>query len=485
MREALAFYIDGRWVAPQAGGAIPVENPATEAPLGDVALAIDADIDLAVAAARRAFAAGSAASREVRLERLSAILAAYDDCAEDLAVAVSEEMGAPLVVARSLHVPLGRSHLAIARELLTRFQFETWRGETLILKEPIGVCGLITPWNWPLNQITAKVAPAIATGCTMVLKPSEIAPFSAQVFAQIMNAAGLPGGVFNLVHGDGPGAGTLLSAHPDIDMISFTGSTRAGAEVARNAAPTVKRVTQELGGKGANILLDDDGFGAGVASGVEQLMRNAGQSCNAPARLLVPAHRMDEALAIAARVAEAVRVGDPRADVDMGPVASAAQRTKVQALIAKGIEEGASVVAGGLGRPEGLAKGYYVRPTVFGPVTNHMTIAREEIFGPVLSVLAYRSVEDAIAIANDTDYGLTNYVRGADLEQARAIARRLNSGQVVINGATDRTAPFGGYKRSGNGREWGDHGFHEFLETKAILGDCQSASSGRETRLEH
>ncbi|MDP3658929.1 aldehyde dehydrogenase family protein, partial [Phenylobacterium sp.] len=350
------------------------------------------------------------------------------------------------------------------------FEFEEDRGATMIVKEPIGVCGFITPWNWPLNQIVCKVAPALAAGCTMVLKPSEVAPFSGQIFAEIMQAAGVPAGVFNLVHGDGPGVGVALSSHPQVDMISFTGSTRAGIEVAKNAEPTVKRVHQELGGKSPNIVLDDEVFARSVSRGVSHMMNNSGQSCNAPSRMLVPSARMGEAIAAAKEAAEKITVGDPKGNSTLGPVVSKVQWDKIQTLINKGVEEGATLVTGGAGRPEGLDVGHYVRPTVFANVTNDMTIAREEIFGPVLTILGYESVDQAIEVGNDTEYGLSAYVTGADIEAARKTARQLRAGQVVINGASDMMAPFGGFKMSGNGREWGDFAFHEFLETKAILG---------------
>jgi aldehyde dehydrogenase (NAD+) len=374
-------------------------------------------------------------------------------------------------------VPIGLGHLSTAINVLKDFKFEEQRGPTLLVKEPIGVCGFITPWNWPLNQIVCKVAPAIATGCTMVLKPSEVAPFSGHIFAEIMEAAGVPAGVFNMVHGDGPGVGVALSSHPDIDMVSFTGSTRAGIEVARNAAPTVKRVAQELGGKSPNIVLDDDAFAKGVARGVATMMTNSGQSCNAPTRMLVPKTRMDEAIAVAREAASQVTVGDPNGNSQLGPVVSEIQFNKIQKLIQAGIDEGATLVIGGTGRPEGLDKGYYVKPTVFANVTNDMTVAAEEIFGPVLSILGYDSVDQAIDIGNDTEYGLAAYVQSGDLEKARKIASKLRAGQVSINGGGgDMMAPFGGYKMSGNGREWGDYGFHEFLETKAVLGYAPQAA---------
>jgi len=470
MREYLKFYIDGQWVDPVELRTLDVENPATERSCGRIALGGGADVDRAVRAARNAFAGWSQSSRQERLDLLESIAAEYRKRAGDLAAAVTEEMGAPAALAQNNQVPLGLHHLAVAIEVLKSFAFEEQRGATLIVKEPIGVCGFITPWNWPLNQIAVKVVPALATGCTMVLKPSEIAPFSGQLFAEILHAAGVPAGVFNLVQGDGPGAGAALSGHPDVDMISFTGSTRAGIEIARNAAPTVKRVAQELGGKSPRIVLDDEAFAAGVSGGVAAMMGNSGQTCAAGSRMLVPAARMDEAIAIAREVAAQVSVGDPSGDVRMGPVSSRVQFDKIQRLIQQGIDEGAALVTGGTGRPDGLDTGYYVKPTVFARVSNDMTIAREEIFGPVLAILGYDSVEQAIAIANDTEYGLAAYVHGADLDAARAIARRIRAGQVSINNGFDFTAPFGGYKKSGNGREWGEYGFNECLETKGILG---------------
>ncbi|MDB5494891.1 MAG: aldehyde dehydrogenase [Phenylobacterium sp.] len=470
MREYLKFYIDGKWVDPVEKKTLDVINPATEEVCGRIAIGSAADVDKAVKAAKQAFGSWSQTSREERLEVLGRILAEYQKRFGDLATAVTEEMGAPSSLAQRAQVPAGMGHLATAAQILKDFEFEEDRGQTMIVKEPIGVCAFITPWNWPLNQIACKVAPAIATGCTMVLKPSEVAPFSGQIFAEIMNAAGVPAGVFNLVHGDGPGVGVALSVHPDVDMVSFTGSTRAGVEVAKNAAATVKRVHQELGGKSPNIVLDDDVFAKSVARGVQHMMTNSGQSCNAPTRMLVPTKRMAEAMAVAKEAADQVTVGDPNGNAMLGPVVSEVQFNKIQALIQKGIDEGATLVTGGTGRPEGLDKGYFVKPTVFGNVNNDMTIAREEIFGPVLAILPYESIDQAIAIGNDTEYGLAGYVNGADLEQARKIARRIRAGQISINGGSDMTAPFGGYKKSGNGREWGDFAFHEFLETKAILG---------------
>jgi len=470
MREHLKFLIDGLWVDPVELKTLDVINPANEAVNGRIALGSAADVDKAVRAARKAFGAFSQTSREERIDLLQRILAEYQNRFGDLATAITEEMGAPASLAQRAQVPAGMGHIATAIEVLKTYKFEDDRGPTMIVKEPIGVCAFITPWNWPLNQIACKVAPAIATGCTMVLKPSEVAPFSGQIFAEIMQAAGVPAGVFNLVHGDGPGVGVALSSHPEVDMVSFTGSTRAGVEVAKNAAPTVKRVHQELGGKSPNIVLDDAVFAKSVTRGVSGMMTNSGQSCNAPTRMLVPSRRMGEAISVAKEVAESITVGDPNGNHKLGPVVSEVQWKKIQGLIQKGIEEGATLVTGGPGRPDGLEKGYYVKPTVFANVTNDMTIAREEIFGPVLAILGYESIDQAVEVGNDTEYGLAAYVNGADLDQARSIAKRMRAGQVSINGGADNNAPFGGYKMSGNGREWGDYAFHEFLETKAILG---------------
>ena len=470
MREHLKFYIDGQWVEPAELKTLDVINPATEEVCGRIALGSAADVDKAVRAARKAFASFSRTSREERLDLLQRILAEFQKRFGDLTAAVTEEMGAPASLSQRAQVPAAMAHLATAVEVLKTYHFDETRGPTRILKEPIGVCAMITPWNWPLNQIAAKVAPALATGCTMVLKPSEVAPFSGQIFAEILQAAGVPAGVFNLVHGDGPGVGAPLSSHPQVDMVSFTGSTRAGIEVARNAAPTVKRVHQELGGKSPNIVLDDAVFADGVARGVAHMMNNSGQSCNAPSRMLVPAPRMAEAAAIAKQAAEAMTVGDPSGNHRLGPVVSEVQWSKIQHLINKGIEEGATLVTGGPGRPDGLERGYYVKPTVFADVTNDMTIAREEVFGPVLAILGYDSLDEAVEIGNDTEYGLAAYVNGADLAQLHDLAGRLRAGQVSINGVADRAAPFGGYKTSGNGREWGEYAFHEFLEIKAVMG---------------
>lgn len=471
MRECLKFYIDGAWVDPATPRQIDVINPATEAVAGVVSIGGQADVDKAVAAARRAFTTFSRTSREDRIGLLESILAEFKRRSADMAAAITEEMGAPYALSSTAHVGLGTGHLQTAIEILKTYSFEEKRGTFLLVREPIGVCAMITPWNWPVNQIVAKFAPAFAVGCTMVMKVSEIAPFSGQVWAEICDAAGVPAGVFNLVHGDGPGVGVALSSHPDVDMVSFTGSTRAGIEVARNAAPTVKRVHQELGGKSPNIVLPDADLEKAVDAGIQAVMTNSGQSCNAPTRLLVPATAMERAKVAARASAERVSVGDPNGNAQIGPVVSETQWNKIQGLIRKGIEEGATLVAGGEGRPEGLDKGYYVRPTVFADVTNDMTIAREEIFGPVIAMLGYQDEESAIAIGNDTTYGLSAYVQSGDLAHAVAVGRQLRAGQVHLNGAgLDFMAPFGGFKQSGNGREWGDHAFGDFTEVKAILG---------------
>ncbi|NCF22893.1 MAG: aldehyde dehydrogenase family protein [Gammaproteobacteria bacterium] len=472
MREMLKFYIDGEWVDPVTANPVDVINPATEEPCGRISLGSAADVDLAVAAAKRAGAAYAATTREQRIELLQSILVEFAKRHDDIAAAIMDEMGAPWGLAKGAQAGSGPQHIKAAIRALKTFEFEEKNRTTLIVKEPIGVCALITPWNWPVNQIACKVAPALAAGCTMVLKPSEIAPFDAMIFAEVLDAAGVPAGVFNLVNGDGPGVGTALSLHPDVAMVSFTGSTRAGVAVAQNAAPTVKRVAQELGGKSANILLDDADFDTAVRQGAEECFDNTGQSCNAPTRMLVPRDRMEEAASIAAEVAQHTRVGDPRAEgIEVGPLVSEQQWNKVQDLIRKGIDEGATLAAGGTGRPEGLQKGWYARPTVFANVSNDMTIAREEIFGPVLSIIAYDDEDEAVEVANETPYGLSGYVSSGSLDRARRVAARLHTGMVHINGAhLDSMAPFGGYKQSGNGREWGAHGIEEFLEVKSIYG---------------
>ena len=465
------FYINGEWVAPLGGATMGVENPATEEIVAQVALGSVADADRAIAAARAAFDGFSSWKAADRIALLEAVLAEYNRRYEDFAVAMSTEMGAPMAWAREAQAWAGQVHLEATIKAAKEFHWEEKRGDTLLIREGIGVCALITPWNWPMNQIACKVGPAIAAGCTMVLKPSEIAPLSGVLFAEVCHAAGVPAGVFNMVNGTGPEVGARMSSHPEVDMVSFTGSTRAGVQVATAAAPTVKRVAQELGGKSANIILPSADLAAAVRGGVEGCMGNTGQSCDAPTRMFVPAGRMDEALAVAKEAAEAVVVGDPNDPaVTMGPLISRLQFDKVQGLIQKGIDEGATLVTGGPGRPAGVNRGWFVRPTVFGHVTNDMTIAREEIFGPVLSVIGYDTVDQAVAMANDTVYGLAAYVQG-ELAEARAVGRRLRAGQVSLNyPAWDTFAPFGGYKQSGNGREYADWGIHDFCEVKALVG---------------
>ena len=466
MDNAKKFYINGEWVDPIGTETMDVINPATEEPICAIALGNSADVDRAVAAAKAAFETFSQTTREERIALLEKIIACYKARMGDIAAAVSQEMGAPVGLANAAQAPAGLGHLMFTLNALKEFSFEQMVAGNKIVREPIGVCGLITPWNWPLNQIAAKVGPAIAAGCTMVLKPTEIAPINALIFAEVMHEAGVPAGVFNLVNGTGPDVGVAMSSHPDIDMMSFTGSTRAGISVAQEAAKTVKRVTQELGGKSPNIILDDADFAAAVSRDMAGMCMNTGQSCNAPTRMLVPASRMDEAAAIAKATAEAIVVGDPSdAGTQVGPLVSQMQFDKVQALIQKGIDEGAKLETGGVGRPEGMNRGYFVKPTVFSHVTNDMTIAQEEIFGPVLSLIGYKDDEDAVRIANDTVYGLSAYISGSP-ERAKAVASQLRAGNVHLNGAgVNPGAPFGGYKQSGNGREFSVWGLEEFLET--------------------
>jgi len=472
MREQLNFYINGKWTAPVTARTHDVINPANEEPCGRISLGSAADVDKAVAAARRAFETYSRTTLAERAALLDKIIAVFQRRMPEIAEAISSEMGAPMWLAGSAQAGSGLGHLMEARKLIDSFKWEFTLANARIIREPIGVVGMITPWNWPINQITCKVAPALAAGCTMVLKPSELAPLNAILFAEILDEAGVPPGVFNLVNGDGPGVGAALSAHPDIDMMSFTGSTRAGIAVSKASADSVKRVALELGGKSPNIILEDADLGKAVSAGMFHMTMNTGQSCNAPSRMLAPRKAYDQVVEIAAKTAQGVKVmqpfeAEPRA---MGPLANANQFQKVQALIQKGIDEGATVAAGGVGGPEGFNRGYFVKPTVFANVSTEMTIAREEIFGPVLAIIPYEDEEDAIRIANDTPYGLSAYVQGSQ-ERARAVARRLRAGNVHINGAQGGFAvPFGGYKQSGNGREWGQFGLEEFLEVKAAIG---------------
>lgn len=472
MRDMRQFYIDGQWVDPVTPRPHEVINPATEEVCGRISLGSAADVDRAVAAAAKAFDGFSDTTPAERIELLESVLNVFERRHDDVATAIMEEMGAPWTLATKAQAASGPQHIKAAIRVLREFPFEETLGTTRVRREAIGPCALITPWNWPMNQVAVKVAPALAAGCTMVLKPSELSPFDAMIFAEILHEAGVPPGVFNLVNGDGETVGTALASHPDIAMVSFTGSTRAGIAVARNAAATVKRVAQELGGKSANIILEDADFEKAVSRGAAACFDNSGQSCNAPTRMLVPKARVGEAAAIAARQAEATAPGDPRDEkTRMGPVVSEAQWRKIQDLIHSGIDEGATLVSGGPGRPKGLRKGWFVKPTVFSDVRNDMTIGREEIFGPVLSIIPYENDEDAIRIANDSPYGLSGYVSSTDLEHARRVARRLRTGMVHLNGAPlDSMAPFGGYKSSGNGREWGAHGLEEFLELKSIYG---------------
>ncbi len=472
MQNERKFYIDGKWVDPHSKQTANVVNPATEEVVGTIILGDQDDVDAAVAAARKAFTHFSQTTVEERAALIERIIEVYKKRIPEIAAAISKEMGAPLSLANAAQAPAGVGHFRTTLATLKAFEWEKDIDRNRIVHEPIGVCALITPWNWPINQIAAKVAPALAAGCTMVLKPTEIAPLNAILFAEVLHEAGVPPGVFNLVNGDGPGVGTMLSKHPDVDMVSFTGSTRAGVLVAQNAAPTVKRVTQELGGKSANIILDDADFQKVIAAGMKTCTVNTGQSCNAPTRMLVPNKRMDEAAAIAKAAALAVKVGDPaNLETQAGPVVSKTQWEKVQRLIKKGIEDGAKLECGGEGLPDGFNHGYFVKPTVFSHVKNDMTIAREEIFGPVLSIIGYEDDADAVRIANDTLYGLAGYVQSANLERARNVARQIRAGNVHVNGAAGGgNAPFGGYKQSGNGREFGVWGLEEFLETKAILG---------------
>jgi aldehyde dehydrogenase (NAD+) len=466
------FYINGEWVEPAGRETIDVINPATEEAFATISMGAAEDVDAAAKAARAAFPAWSQSSVEERKTVLQKIMAGIQARAGDLAAAITSEMGAPVGLANAAQVPSGLGHFAAVLPVLENYKFQETRGSTLIVKEAAGVCGFITPWNWPLNQIACKVAPALAAGCTIVLKPSEVAPINAYILAEIIDECGLPPGVFNLVNGDGPNVGAAISAHPEVDVVSFTGSTRAGREVARAAADGIKRVTQELGGKSANIILDDTAdFGKAVFSGVLNCFGNSGQSCNAPTRMLVPKARMGEAIESAKAAAAKAVVGDPNSEgTSLGPVVSELQFNKINALIEAGIKEGAELIAGGPGRPDGLDKGYFIKPTVFANVTNDMTIAREEVFGPVLTIIGYEDDADAIAIANDTEYGLSGYISG-EPAHAQQIALQIRTGMVHINGAPlDISAPFGGYKKSGNGREWGLEGFEEYLETKAMMG---------------
>ena len=470
MKDLRKFYINGEWVDPTHSNDLEVENPANEEMVATISLGGETDVNLAVAAAKRAFASYSRTSIEERVALMEKLLQIYMDRYDEMSVAISVEMGAPISFATAAQADTGRGHINTALEALKQFEFERQVGNTRIVKEPIGVCGFITPWNWPINQISCKVAPALATGCTMVLKPSEIAPISGYLFTEIMHQAGFPAGVYNMVNGDGPNVGAVIASHPDVDMVSFTGSTRAGVLVAQAAAPTVKRVTQELGGKSPNIIFDDADLESAVSGGVMRMMSNTGQSCNAPSRMLVQSSVYDQAVEIAKQAAQSVVVDQPTSQGGhIGPLSSRVQFEKVQGLIEKGISEGATLVAGGLGKPEGFDSGYFVKPTVFAGVNNQMTIAQEEIFGPVLAMIPFDTEEQAIEIANDTPYGLAAYFSTSSAERARRVGSQLRAGMVSVNSASqDYAAPFGGYKQSGNGREWGEFGFDDYLEIKGI-----------------
>ncbi|MES2146105.1 MAG: aldehyde dehydrogenase family protein [Pseudomonadota bacterium] len=467
----LKFYINGKWVDPVSKTRMGVENPATEEIVCEVALGGQADADAAIMAARAAFGAWTVRPVKDRIAIMKRVLEVYNERYEDFAQVMSTEMGAPIKFARDAQAWAGQVHMEATIKAAEEMVWEYNRGTTRIIYEGIGVCALITPWNWPMNQIACKVAPALIAGCTMVLKPSEIAPLSGTLFAQVCHDAGVPPGVFNLVNGTGPEVGARMSVHPEVDMVSFTGSTRAGTQIAAVAAATAKRVAQEMGGKSPNIILPTANIAEAVAAGVNAVMANTGQSCDAPTRMLVPRDRQAEALAVAKQTAEAIRIGDPRDEATgMGPLVSKLQFDKVQRLIQAGIDEGATLVTGGMGRPVGVNRGWFVRPTVFGDVVNSMTISKEEIFGPVLAIQPYDSIDDAIAQGNDTVYGLAAYVSGP-VEDARPVARRLRAGTVNLNYPDwDTSAPFGGYKQSGNGREYADWGIHDFCEVKGIVG---------------
>jgi aldehyde dehydrogenase (NAD+) len=478
MGNELKFYIDGKWVDPvEPGKTISVVNPATEQEITKIAAGTAADVDAAVKAAHRAFQSFSQTSREERVALLAKITAIYERRMPEIAAAITQEMGAPATLSNALQAPIGLYHLSTTLEVLKNYKFEETAGTSHIVKEPIGVCAMIAPWNWPMNQVLCKVAPALAAGCTMVLKPSQLSPLSALIFAEILHEAGVPAGVFNMINGAGSAIGEAMAKHPLVDMVSITGSTSAGAAVAHAAADSIKRVSQELGGKSANILLDDVDLEAAVTEGVQSCMRNSGQTCTAPTRMLVPAALYDKAMQIAAKAAEAVVVGDPNdANTFMGPVAGKKQFETVNRYIDIGLSEGAKLLAGGLGKPQGLEQGFYVKPTVFGNVNNDMRIAQEEVFGPVLVLIPYKDENEAVAIANASDFGLSGYVQSASIERARGVARRMRTGMVCLNGAgPDLAAPFGGFKQSGNGREWGKYGLEDYLETKAVMGFIPAA----------
>ncbi len=470
MKDKLQFYINGSWVNSESNEKIEVINPANEEIIGHVTAGTKEDIDKAVAAAFQAFSSFQYTSKEKKIELLNNIISEYENRYDDFVQAITEEMGAPLWLSEKAQASTGIKNIHETLDALKDYKFEKSEGDYTLIKEPIGVIGMITPWNWPMNQITTKVSAALAAGCTMVLKPSEISPYCAMLLAEVFDKAGVPDGVFNVVNGYGPTVGAALSEHPDVAMMSFTGSTRAGIAVAQASAVSVKRVHQELGGKSPNIILDDVAdLEKSVKGGAGHCFLNSGQSCNAPTKMLVSAQNYDKAVEIAVKTANNTTVGDPQGEFRIGPIANKAQYEKILRMIEIGIEEGARLVAGGIEKPEGYEKGYYIKPTVFADVTNDMTIAKEEIFGPVLSIIKYKNEDEAIEIANDTEYGLAGYVQG-EPEHAKEVARKIRAGQVIINGGARGTgAPFGGYKSSGNGREHGLHGLEECLETKAVI----------------
>ena len=470
MKDKLQFYINGSWVDSESNEKIEVINPANEEIIGHVTAGTKGDIDKAVLAAFEAFSSFQYTSKEERIELLNNIISEYENRYDDFVKAITEEMGAPLWLSEKAQASTGIKNIHETLDALKDYQFEKPEGDYTLIKEPIGVIGMITPWNWPMNQITTKVSAALAAGCTMVLKPSEISPYCAMLLAEVFDKAGVPGGVFNVVNGYGPTVGAALSEHPDVAMMSFTGSTRAGIAVAQASAVSVKRVHQELGGKSSNIILDDVAdLEKSVRGGAGHCFLNSGQSCNAPTKMLVSAQNYEKAVEVAVQTANSTTVGDPQGEYRIGPIANKAQYEKILRMIEIGIEEGARLVAGGIEKPEGYEKGYYIKPTVFADVTNDMTIAKEEIFGPVLSIIKYKNEDEAIEMANDTEYGLAGYVQG-EPEHAKKVARKIRAGQVIINGGARGTgAPFGGYKASGNGREHGLHGLEECLETKAVI----------------
>ena len=470
MKDKLKFYINGQWVESESNEKIEVINPANETIVGHVTAGTKEDIDSAVNAAANAFKTYQFSSKDERIDLLNNVIAEYENRYQDFVDTITEEMGAPLWLSSKAQASTGIKNLNETLDALKEYEFEKEEGDYILMKEPIGVVGMITPWNWPMNQITTKVSAALAAGCTMVLKPSEISPYCAMLLAEVFDTAGVPAGIFNVVNGYGPTVGAALSEHKDVDMMSFTGSTRAGIAVAQASASTVKRVHQELGGKSSNIILDDVAdLERSVKGGAGHCFLNSGQSCNAPTKMLVSSTNYDKAVEVAGATAESTTVGDPHGEFRMGPIANKAQYEKVLRMIEIGIEEGATLVAGGTERPDGYDSGYYVKPTVFANVTPDMTIAKEEIFGPVLSIIKYETEEEAIQIANDTEYGLAGYIQG-EPSHAHEVAKKIRAGQIIINGGARGTgAPFGGYKASGNGREHGLHGLEECLETKAVI----------------